>query len=85
MKEFDMYHVFDDLEEEEISEETNNETEEEVEIEEDSWEWCVSIASSYLSSSWKEFFFEAEEAARKFYKEKRAAGYAVLIVDRDEY
>ena len=86
MKEvLDMYHIFDDLVEEEIGEETNNETPEEVEVEEDAWEWCVSTATSYLSTSWKEFFFETEEAARQFYKEKRAAGYAVLIVDRDGY
>lgn len=51
----------------------------------DNWEYCVSIASSYLSTSWREYFFETEEEAKKFYQQKKVAGYAVLMANRDEY
>ena len=51
----------------------------------ENFNYCVSVAVSYLSLSWKEYFFETYKDAYDFYKEKEKAGYAVLIVDRDEY
>lgn len=52
---------------------------------ENEWEWCVSTASSYLSTNWKEHFFLTEEDANAFYKAARKKGYAVLMVDREGY
>ena len=84
MKEaLDMYKVFDDIEEEE---EMNEEKETEGLLEEDdNWEWCVSIASSFMSFDWDEYFFATHEEAKSFYDTMRGRGYATLIVDRESY
>lgn len=50
----------------------------------DAWEWCVSIASSYLSHNWAEHFFLNEEDAQAYYNDMRTM-HAALIVDRDSY
>jgi len=51
----------------------------------DNWNYCVSTASSYLSTSWVEHFFETEEEANEFAAAQRKRGKAVLVVDKDEY
>lgn len=51
----------------------------------DSWSYCVSTASSYMSMNWKEHFFLNEEDANTYYKTAKQKGYAVLIVDREGY
>lgn len=49
------------------------------------WNWCVSTASSYMSTNWTEHFFVSEEDAKKFYNAMRKKRYAVLMVDRESY
>lgn len=49
------------------------------------WTHCVSIASSYLSTSWTEHFFASREEAIDFRNEAELRGYAWLMVTPDEY
>lgn len=51
----------------------------------DNWEICVSIAASYLSTSWREFYFTNIYDARRFRRVADDEGYAVLVVDRENY
>lgn len=51
----------------------------------DAWEMCVSTASSFLSTNWKETFFATREGAKAFAKYSKSIGLAVLVVTPDEY
>lgn len=49
------------------------------------WTLCVSVATSFLSTSWVEFFFKNEKDAYSFEKYCREAGYATLTATHEEY
>ena len=51
----------------------------------DDWALCVSTATSFLSTNWKETFFADEEEARRYAKHMKQCGYAVLTATFDEY
>ena len=80
--------IFDDVTTEEENKtydfEEEYEEEEEEEIEDD-WKWCVSTASSFMSSSWEEYFFSTYEDAKAFCKIAKDRGLTTIIVDRDSY
>lgn len=48
--------------------------------------YCVSTSTSgYMSLSWREHFFLAEEDAKAYRDAAKKKGLAVLIVDQDGY
>lgn len=51
------------------------------------WVLCVGVASSFLSTSWREFYFVEgeEEEAKQFADNERRKGKAVLVVTPEEY